>query len=1056
MKKRRKKLKIVSFLLSISLLVTAFTPFTVFAEEPSHEQLTDSSQLWTPEHQEPLPNTEGDLPLEELETAVLTDEDKPEIISEDAITEKGHVNRLWEQESDLNTIIFQNRDGKKTMYYFTEPVKYKDKDGNIKDKKNKLTEQENTYTNAENDINSYFPKKIHKNKGVVLRHNDIEIEVAPLINGSSGASRQTGQNKDNQPTEYVEYPAVFDESISVRYTPTFGGFKEDIILSENVGINEFTFRIKTNGLSLVSDEFGSYNLINPLTGQIIARIGSLQIYDSKPFEVPDEILNESISNPTEEDFAKKEQTLEELIQSIPLGASDGKPKEDEVLPVYNHHYVVYTVVQDEEYLITIVVDENYLTDSDRVWPVYVDPTINVEGSGDSKTIQDAPIYSGKPTSALGGNAYNVVGWQGSTHKVGRTLMKFPGLASNSTYKNLSTNQITSLDLHIYESSGKTASSIIDLYQYTGTAWTESTAKCNNIGWDSYSNNFTWNTINCSGWQTFNLLSMVATWKSSPTALDKGIMLKNYTSESDPTYSKHFDSTDTNRTTQDGVSVKPYLTFGYNPISYTTLSHGIPVNEYLEQGGEYWYTFTPTECDKTYVFYTTGSTDTYGELYQGTTLLESNDDSGDGNNFCISCSLVCGTQYRLKIRGYNTSTSGSYSVVVKSGETFNYNGVSYTVIGEDFEIEDKKEVTFTGTHIYANSKPLNSEHIRTINGQVYVCLPEIAPWLGLSVSGYVPGSGNAYPVQTTHTDVSPHQSYHHSYPYTQLEPCPKHGNHRFMVSLDTLMSDLHYTQLGKVSQISYRNSAKEIFIQGPGYFIAGQNNVSPLNYIASIELSLIPGVGDVKDVVDSVSGKDFMTGDTLAGWERVLSFGCALLPIVSYSGVNAGIDGIKGITKIDDVIDAADGLTDAARAAFRTNLWDHTSPLLRGIGIELDYADNILKATDGWFNIGQTRGGFYPVIDFVKKNGSTANTISMKTLDPRCKSYLTNNAPDVNKIKNAINRYATKYANSTVLIDGASTVTKELRMVVPTDYVTIARQAANQINVSGVSIVVDGF
>ena len=173
MKKRRKKLKIVSFLLSISLLVTAFTPFTVFAEEPSHEQLTDSSQLWTPEQEEPLPNTEGDLPLEELETAELASEDIPEMVSQVAIEQKVHVNRLWSQEEDLNTVIFQNRDGKKTMYYFTEPVKYKDKDGNIKDKKNKLTEQENTYTNAENDINSYFPKKIHKNKGVVLRHKYI-------------------------------------------------------------------------------------------------------------------------------------------------------------------------------------------------------------------------------------------------------------------------------------------------------------------------------------------------------------------------------------------------------------------------------------------------------------------------------------------------------------------------------------------------------------------------------------------------------------------------------------------------------------------------------------------------------------------------------------------------------------------------------------------------------------------------------------------------------------------------------------------------------------------
>ena len=125
-------------------------------------------------------------------------------------------------------------------------------------------------------------------------------------------------------------------------------------------------------------------------------------------------------------------------------------------------------------------------------------------------------------------------------------------------------------------------------------------------------------------------------------------------------------------------------------------------------------------------------------------------------------------------------------------------------------------------------------------------------------------------------------------------------------------------------------------------------------------------------------------------------------------------------------------------------------------MEIDYAKHILKETDGWFNIGQTMNGYYPVIDFVKKTGSTASTISMKTLDPRCISYMINGTPDINKIKNAINRYAVKYANSKVLIEGVTTVTKELRIVVPPDYVTIVQQAANQISVSGVSIVVDGF
>ena len=37
-------------------------------------------------------------------------------VSAAEIEERGHVNRLWEQEEDLNTVIFQNRDGTKTMY----------------------------------------------------------------------------------------------------------------------------------------------------------------------------------------------------------------------------------------------------------------------------------------------------------------------------------------------------------------------------------------------------------------------------------------------------------------------------------------------------------------------------------------------------------------------------------------------------------------------------------------------------------------------------------------------------------------------------------------------------------------------------------------------------------------------------------------------------------------------------------------------------------------------------------------------------------------------------
>ena len=591
MKKKKVFSKVLAIVLVLSLMLTTFSSFSAFAQETSSkEQLTEKGDLWQPESNSNALNFEGDLSIEELQSAKLNDEDTPEIVGQDNIEEKGHVNRLWEQEEDLNSIVFQNRDGTKTMYYYNYPVKYKDANGKIKDKSNKISQTSSgDYTNAENDINTYFPKKLNRNKGIELKFGEYVVEMAPDIKGNSGASRQTGHNKYFDPTEYVQYPNVFDESISLRYTPTFEGYKEDIVLSKYAGINEFSFRLYTDGLSLVMNEEGAYYLIDPLSGEIKTQIGDLVVYDSKPFDVPDEILNESVSNPTEEDYAKKEALLKEAEKNI-VKESSGTPK------MYSHQYKVETVKQDNEYLITIVVDEDYLTDSERVYPVYVDPTINVSvsGSGTGKTIQDVPIYSNRPTISYGGsgNNYAVVGYQGS-NGIGRTLMKFPGLASNSTYAGLDAIQITNLSLHIYEGSGLSNTACIDLWQYTGTNWTENTARCNNVGWDSYTNNFTWNYINSSGWQTFNLTNMVTKWKNGGTGvgspLDKGIVIKNYTSEYNSSYRKDF------MTTESGS--KPYLTFTYDVMPTNVTLSQSSKTLYIEDSFNLYATVSPSNSSQ---------------------------------------------------------------------------------------------------------------------------------------------------------------------------------------------------------------------------------------------------------------------------------------------------------------------------------------------------------------------------------------------------------------------------------------------------------------------------
>ena len=68
----------------------------------------------------------GDLDLVELSNKELEDYEIPEVISAKDIKEKEHANRLFAQETDDYSIVYQNKDGSKTMYYFDEPVKYTD------------------------------------------------------------------------------------------------------------------------------------------------------------------------------------------------------------------------------------------------------------------------------------------------------------------------------------------------------------------------------------------------------------------------------------------------------------------------------------------------------------------------------------------------------------------------------------------------------------------------------------------------------------------------------------------------------------------------------------------------------------------------------------------------------------------------------------------------------------------------------------------------------------------------------------------------------------------
>ena len=576
MKKKKSILKIVACILVLSLSLTILQPISVFAEQNISSSQT-TLKKWVPSEEDMrLPNTKGDLTLEQLETAKLSTEDIPEYISQEDIEEKGHVNRLREQEPNDNTIVFQNRDGTKTAYFFSNPVKYTDKNGNVNDKRTKLDIQnipakyseKYGYVNQQNDIKAYFPKHMTTNQGMLLESEDISVELIPieatekkyvlqngnlvtpqeyiskhqivsnktlndisannndiiqiqsekLIAQKANANKVHSTDKLTSITkDTVQYNGVFGNKTTLKYSSTFEGLKEDIVLFENTGVNNFSFKLKTNGLSLVCGEDKQYYLADPLSGEYLVAIGELIVYDSN---------NRIYKNDEGEE--------------------------------YNHHYEVLTVKSDEEYILTVVVDEEFLNSSDTVYPVYIDPTMTVMPKG---SVRDAAIYSSGYAFANDEKIVKV-GCSGS-YGIGRGLYNFPILNFNTDFILMYGNQITSAKLRLYalpygSSSSYDSSKTLSMYEFY-SSWSPSTVKWNNTSPYNYGTYISGANVTL-GWTSFDISYIVNKFKtdSDYTTNFKGVIIKA-NSENTSTWKKFVSSLNTTYSS----TYRPYIQITYN-------------------------------------------------------------------------------------------------------------------------------------------------------------------------------------------------------------------------------------------------------------------------------------------------------------------------------------------------------------------------------------------------------------------------------------------------------------------------------------------------------------
>lgn len=428
--------------------------------------------------------------------------------------------RLYALERGLDTIIYANGDGTETAYFFDEPIKYYNDSGEIVDKSNRLYNftdyredmGEYAYVTLDNDIKTYYPAELTDKCGLVIETPSVTLELSPISDFASSVSEKDG---------IVEYAGAFGDSTVLRYTPMFNGYKEDLIIYEYT-TNVFSFVMETNGLTPISDESGSIILFGE-DSEPCATINPLYVYDSG-----EENNNFSL----------------------------------------NSNYEIEDI-GDFRYIVNVVVDDEFLTNPETVFPVIVDPTVtvNATGSGSNKSILDTPIYngSGVATQTAGANSTAVLGYVDGTYGSGRLLMRFPGLANQSFWNNNYT--ISNATLTLKEGSGLSASSIVGVYNYTGESWNESSvyssSRWNGVGSALSTQSYSYpdNTL-----KSFTITSAVNNWLNDSTAFNRGIIIKNNTSETDISLRKVILTTES--------TVKPYLTVTYYPKSARTIEDGI--------------------------------------------------------------------------------------------------------------------------------------------------------------------------------------------------------------------------------------------------------------------------------------------------------------------------------------------------------------------------------------------------------------------------------------------------------------------------------------------------
>ena len=357
-----------------------------------------------------------------------------------------------DEADNLCAVMMENADESKTLLQYEAPIKYVDGD-KIKFIDNSLkasdaldaTGTRYAYENTANDIKTYFPEEIKS--GVSVQYQEHTVTMMPVSDTAVPEEAEAEPNNildgvrnlfaswagsdkpktvtDEHDKEFVEYDDALGEHTCVQYAPVSSGIKENIILEQYTGQNEFRFTVNIGTLIPAWTQGSNIPLLDPETGETAMLLGQVDARDSYAGD----------------DQFKFHTTLDNLLSIVPTETQG-------------------------EYILTVIIDPDFLTDESTAYPVIIDPTVTVPRS----KIQDTSVYSKKTSPDFKTSAYNLVGTKLTSSFYGELGVgnAFMQTSEVSNLKYLIPDKISKVTYNVYEGSGKTSSNIY-LYQ-PNTEW----------------------------------------------------------------------------------------------------------------------------------------------------------------------------------------------------------------------------------------------------------------------------------------------------------------------------------------------------------------------------------------------------------------------------------------------------------------------------------------------------------------------------------------------------------------------------------------------------------